>query len=87
MFTGRIFATEAEVADVGINRSPYAYNNNPAAERARYRENFDRTLMQLRFVDSQNQLRGAFNWLASEFLFCFYNSYLTKTFLQFTPFQ
>jgi neutral ceramidase len=64
MFTGRIFLSQTEVASVGVNRSPYAYDENPQTERNRYTANIDRTMHQLRFVDNQNRLRGAFHWLA-----------------------
>lgn len=64
MFTGRLFLSETEVANVGANRSPYAYNENPQTERNRYNANIDRTMHQLRFVDNQNRLRGALHWLA-----------------------
>lgn len=63
MFEGRIFMSETEVANANINRSPMAYNNNPDEERAQYKENTDKTLIQLRFMDKSNkQIMGAFNW-------------------------
>lgn len=64
MFAGRVFLSEAPVPNVGRNRSPYAYDNNPQAEKNRYSSNMDLNMMQLRFMDNQNQLRGAFHWLA-----------------------
>lgn len=64
MFSGRVFLSEANVANVGRNRSPYAYDANPQAEKNRYSSNMDLMMQQLRFVDNQNQLRGAFHWLA-----------------------
>lgn len=64
MFPGRVFLSEAQVPNVGRNRSPYAYDNNPQAERNRFSSNMDLNMLQMRFMDSQNQLRGAFHWLA-----------------------
>lgn len=65
MFVGRIFVTETEVHDVGVNRSPKSYLNNPASERGKYNSDVDRVMTQMRFINSQNQVMGAFNWLAS----------------------
>lgn len=63
MFDGRIFITEIEISDANINRSPLAYANNPEAEKAQYKDNTDKTLVQLRFMDKFNkQVMGAFNW-------------------------
>lgn len=54
--------TETEVSSAGVNRSPKAYINNPQSERNRFREDIDRTLTQLRFVNSANQpMGGKFN--------------------------
>jgi neutral ceramidase len=64
MFNGRVFISETEVSNAGVNRSPKAYINNPQAERSRFREDVDRTMTQIRFVNSANQLMGAFSWLA-----------------------
>lgn len=67
MFEGRIFISETEIPDANINRSPSAYANNPEEERAQYRGNTDKTLVQLRFMDRYNkQVMGAFNWFAGE---------------------
>jgi neutral ceramidase len=65
MDEGRIFIDETEVHDANINRSPTAYDNNPPEERAQYRENVDKRLTQLRFMDRHNKrVLGAFNWFA-----------------------
>jgi len=52
------------VLNVNINRSPSSYLRNPAEERAQYEHDTDKTLTQLRFVDLENNLLGAFNWYA-----------------------
>ncbi|KAG5667320.1 hypothetical protein PVAND_015304 [Polypedilum vanderplanki] len=65
MVEGRIFLSETEIFDANINRSPLAYENNPDEEKAQYRDNVDKTLFQLRFMDKQNKkILGAFNWFA-----------------------
>lgn len=67
MVEGRIFISETEIFDASINRSPAAYMNNPQEERAQYRDNADKTLVQLRFMDKYNKrVMGAFNWFAGE---------------------
>jgi neutral ceramidase len=86
MFDGRIFISQTEVNDANINRSPLAYANNPAAERAQYKDNTDKTLVQLRFMDKYNkEVMGAFNWFAGESEFIFLCFSLTSIPLQFTP--
>lgn len=67
MVEGRIFISETEIFDANINRSPSAYQNNPEEERAQYKGNTDKTLVQLRFMDKYNkQVLGAFNWYAGK---------------------
>lgn len=67
MVEGRIFISQTEINDANINRSPLAYANNPAEERAQFKDNTDKTLVQLRFMDKNNkQVMGAFNWFAGE---------------------
>jgi neutral ceramidase len=67
MVDGRIFISQTEISDANINRSPLAYANNPAEERAQFKDNTDKTLVQLRFMDKNNkQVLGAFNWFAGE---------------------
>lgn len=67
MVEGRIFVSETEIDNANINRSPLAYVNNPEEERAQYRDNVDKKLIQLRFMDRSNQnVLGAFNWFAGE---------------------
>lgn len=65
MFEGKIFISQTEIQNANINRSPSAYENNPPEERAQYKDNTDKTLLQLRFMDKFNQrVMGAFNWFA-----------------------
>ena len=67
IFDGRIFISQTEINDANINRSPSAYANNPAEEKAQYKDNTDKTLVQLRFMDKNNrEVMGAFNWFAGE---------------------
>jgi len=55
-----------EVKDAGINRSPSAYLQNPADERARYPSNVDTEMSVLRFVDGESgESIGAFTWFAT----------------------
>lgn len=68
MTEGRIFISETEINNASINRSPSAYENNPEEEKAQFKDNVDKTLVQLRFMDKNNkQVMGAFNWFAGEF--------------------
>lgn len=67
MNEGRIFISETEIDKANINRSPLAYVNNPEEEKAQYQDNVDKKLIQLRFMDKNNQnVLGAFNWFAGE---------------------
>ncbi|KAH8384200.1 hypothetical protein KR200_002280 [Drosophila serrata] len=61
---GKIFLSKRTVYDVNINRSPSSYLRNPAEERAQYDHDTDKQLTQLRFMDMENNLLGAFNWYA-----------------------
>ena len=55
-----------DVKDAGINRSPSAYLQNPAEERARYPSNVDTEMTLLRFVDGESgKSIGAFSWFAT----------------------
>uniref|UniRef100_A0A182MZX1 Neutral ceramidase n=1 Tax=Anopheles dirus TaxID=7168 RepID=A0A182MZX1_9DIPT len=65
MVEARIYAAETEVLGANINRSPSAYENNPPEERAQYRHNVDKTLVQLQFVHARDGTPfGAINWYA-----------------------
>ena len=51
--------------DAGINRSPSAYLNNPAAERRKYKYDVDKEMTLLKFVDDDCGPVGSFNWFAT----------------------
>lgn len=62
---GTIYVNKGEVPDAGINRSPSAYLNNPAAERSQYKDNIDKEMTLLKFVDNAWGPIGSFNWFAT----------------------
>lgn len=62
---GSILINEGELLDANINRSPSAYLNNPAEERARYNYDTDKEMTLLKFVDAEWGPVGAFNWFAT----------------------
>jgi neutral ceramidase len=47
-----------------INRSPSAYLNNPAEERANYKYDVDKEMSLLKFVDAELGPVGAFSWFS-----------------------
>ncbi|KAK7333291.1 hypothetical protein VNO80_30056 [Phaseolus coccineus] len=59
---GSIFVNKGELLDAGVNRSPSAYLNNPAAERRMYKYNVDKEMTLLKFVDDEWGPVGSFNW-------------------------
>jgi len=54
-----------ELLDAGVNRSPSAYLNNPAAERSKYKYDVDKEMTLLKFVDDEWGPLGSFNWFAT----------------------
>nr|XP_029121100.1 neutral ceramidase isoform X2 [Elaeis guineensis] len=62
---GNIFVNKGELLDAGVNRSPSAYLNNPAAERSQYKYNVDKEMTLLKFVDDEWGPVGSFNWFAT----------------------
>ncbi|MED6150970.1 hypothetical protein PIB30_077841 [Stylosanthes scabra] len=63
---GSIFMNTGDVKGGGINRSPSAYLQNPAEERARYSSNVDTEMTLLKFVDQATAKSvGTFNWYAT----------------------
>jgi neutral ceramidase len=61
---GRILVSEGTLDGVGGNRAVEAYNNNPAAERAQYDGNTDKTFTLLKFVTHRGEEIGMVNWFA-----------------------
>ncbi|KAL6200285.1 hypothetical protein ACLB2K_030067 [Fragaria x ananassa] len=62
---GSVFVNKGEILDAGVNRSPSAYLNNPAAERSQYKYDVDKEMTLLKFVDVQWGSVGSFNWFAT----------------------
>ncbi|KAL5550130.1 hypothetical protein UlMin_000306 [Ulmus minor] len=62
---GSIFVNKGELLDAGVNRSPSAYLNNPAAERSKYKYDVDKEMTLLKFVDNNWGSIGSFNWFAT----------------------
>ncbi len=59
-----IYAARGELDNCGWNRSPDAYANNPAAEKALYSANTDKTMTLLRFTGADGSEIGTINWFA-----------------------
>ncbi|KAK4412383.1 Neutral ceramidase 1 [Sesamum alatum] len=62
---GSIYVNKGELLDAGVNRSPSAYLNNPAAERSKYKYDVDKDMTLLKFVDDEWGPVGSFNWFAT----------------------
>lgn len=62
---GSVLVNKGELLDAGINRSPSAYLNNPAAERSKYKFDTDKEMTLLKFVDDEWGPVGSFNWFAT----------------------
>lgn len=62
---GSIFVNKGELLDAGVNRSPSAYLNNSAAERAKYKYDVDKDMTLLKFVEDKWGPVGSFNWFAT----------------------
>ncbi|KAK7301811.1 hypothetical protein RJT34_12687 [Clitoria ternatea] len=62
---GSIYVNKGELLDAGVNRSPSAYLNNPAAERSKYKYNVDKEITLLKFVDDEWGPVGSFSWFAT----------------------
>jgi neutral ceramidase len=60
---GQILFGQGDVADAGVNRSRVAYMNNPAEERAKYKNDVDNTMTLLNFVRDGASI-GTLNWFA-----------------------
>ncbi|NXC49316.1 ASAH2 ceramidase, partial [Penelope pileata] len=64
MKRGRLFLNRGTVENSQINRSPYSYLQNPAAERSRYSSNTDKEMVMLKMVDENGQDLGLISWFA-----------------------
>lgn len=63
--TGTLSTGTTTIANANINRSLYAYLANPAAERAKYTDNVDKTMTMLRFTRaSDGKDIGVLTWFA-----------------------
>ncbi|CAK9181378.1 unnamed protein product [Ilex paraguariensis] len=62
---GSISVNGGELLDAGVNRSPSAYLNNPAAERSKYKYDVDKEMTLIKFVDDDWGPVGSFNWFAT----------------------
>ncbi|CAG9129099.1 unnamed protein product [Plutella xylostella] len=60
----RLFFSQTQVSDAHMNRSPYSYEFNPPEERARYTNNVDDTLSQIRIEKADGSLHGILTWFA-----------------------
>ncbi|HOD13625.1 MAG TPA: neutral/alkaline ceramidase [Spirochaetota bacterium] len=59
---GKVLVNEGTIDGCGGNRAVEAYNNNPAAERARYDSITDKTMTLLKFVGLDGDEIGMVNW-------------------------
>ncbi|ELU36769.1 ceramidase [Rhizoctonia solani AG-1 IA] len=61
---GTLSLGNVTVLDTNLNRSPYAYEANPASERARYQYDQDKELHLLKFTDNSGTARGLLSFFA-----------------------
>ena len=64
---GHLSTGTTDIDDANASRSPYAYIQNPADERAKYSSNVDKTMTLLRFThttDSSDKDIGILSWFA-----------------------
>ncbi len=59
---GTITIAQGELLHAGINRSPQAYQQNPAGERARYPSDTDTTMTLLKLQEATGREVGMINW-------------------------
>ncbi|XP_027548664.1 putative neutral ceramidase C [Neopelma chrysocephalum] len=64
MKRGRLFINRGTVENSQINRSPFSYLANPAAERSRYSSNTDKEMVILKMVDEDGEDLGLISWFA-----------------------
>lgn len=76
---GTLSVGNVTVLDSNLNRSPYAYEANPAAERARYQYDQDKELHLLKFTDNSGTARGFLSFFAVHGTSLFQNNTLVST--------
>eukprot|EP00088_Acartia_fossae_P019247 TRINITY_DN21220_c0_g1_i4.p1 TRINITY_DN21220_c0_g1~~TRINITY_DN21220_c0_g1_i4.p1 ORF type:complete len:687 (+),score=151.03 TRINITY_DN21220_c0_g1_i4:252-2063(+) len=65
MVPAKIYLSTGTVEEANINRSPTSYEANPEEEKAKYNSNTDKTMVQLTFVDiEEDEKMGVLNWFA-----------------------
>ncbi|KAG8791726.1 hypothetical protein FRC12_008258 [Ceratobasidium sp. 428] len=76
---GTLSLGNTTVLDTNINRSPFAYDANPAEERARYQYNQDKDLHLLKFKSSNGTDRGFLSFFAVHGTSIYQNNTLVST--------
>src|SRR3954454_21715893 len=61
---GRLFVSRGELRDASVNRSPQAFDRNPAADRMLFPDRIDPTSSLLR-LERRGQTVGVVNWFAT----------------------
>uniref|UniRef100_A0A8C5X650 Neutral ceramidase n=1 Tax=Malurus cyaneus samueli TaxID=2593467 RepID=A0A8C5X650_9PASS len=64
MKRGRLLVNRGTVENSQINRSPFSYLENPAAERDRYSSNTDKEMVVLKVEDEDGRELGLISWFA-----------------------
>ncbi|CAE6427996.1 unnamed protein product [Rhizoctonia solani] len=76
---GTLSLGNVTVLDTNLNRSPYAYEANPASERARYQYDQDKDLHLLKFTDNSGTARGFLSFFAVHGTSLYQNNTLVST--------
>ncbi|KAF8740500.1 Neutral/alkaline non-lysosomal ceramidase, C-terminal, partial [Rhizoctonia solani] len=76
---GTLSLGNVTVLDTNLNRSPYAYEANPASERARYQYDQDKELHLLKFTDNSGTARGLLSFFAVHGTSLYQNNTLVST--------
>merc|ERR1719193_1483597 len=64
MRPANIFVNQGDLLDANINRSPYAFEFNPAQERLKYKHNTDTLMTVMKFVGANKEDIGMISWFA-----------------------
>ncbi|KAF8608164.1 Neutral/alkaline nonlysosomal ceramidase [Ceratobasidium sp. AG-I] len=76
---GTLSLGNTTVLDTNLNRSPYSYAANPAAERAKYQYDQDKELHLLKFVGNDGAARGLLSFFAVHGTSLYQNNTLVST--------